>query len=140
MRIHVSRKTAAAALVILVAIGLAWSAAPLTRSAAILTPSVATQTAAQPFSVEQILGFPSPENLIASPVGSTIAWTFNERGVRNIYVADAPNFEARRITSYAEDDGQELTQLSFSRDGRAIVYVRGGDHGGRPGDGPPNPA
>jgi dipeptidyl aminopeptidase/acylaminoacyl peptidase len=73
-------------------------------------------------------------------VGSTIAWTFNERGVRNIYVAEGPAFEARRITSYTEDDGQELTQLSFSKDGRTIVYVRGGDHGSRPGEVPPNPA
>ena len=48
------------------------------------------------FTVEQILGFPSPENLVASPVGSTIAWTFNERGVRNIYVAEARSFEPRR--------------------------------------------
>src|SRR4029450_8963342 len=92
------------------------------------------------FSVDQILGFPSPDNLIASPSGSSIAWTFNERGVRNIYAADAPGFEARKVTAYAEDDGQELTQLAFSRDGKAIVYVRGGDHGGRPSEGPPNPA
>jgi dipeptidyl aminopeptidase/acylaminoacyl peptidase len=102
---------------------------------------LAAQTAWAQFNVDQILGFPSPENLVASPLGSTIAWTFNERGVRNIYVADGPAFTARRVTSYTEDDGQELTQLSFSRDGKTIVYVRGGDHGsGRQGDGPPNPA
>ena len=80
------------------------------------------QTASAPFTVDQILSFPSPENLVASPVGSTIAWTFNERGIRNIYVADGPEFAARRVTSYTEDDGQELTQLSFSRDGKTIVY------------------
>src|SRR5438270_10233748 len=92
------------------------------------------------FSVDQILSFPSPENLVASPVGSTIAWTFNERGIRNIYVADGPEFAARRVTSYTEDDGQELTQLSFSGDGKTIVYVRGGDHGSnRQGEAPPNP-
>src|SRR4030095_199702 len=102
---------------------------------------VAPQAASRPFTVEQILSFPSPENLVAAPVGSSIAWTFNERGVRNIYVADAPGFEPRRITSYSEDDGQEITQLSFSRDGKFVVYVRGGDHGSnRPGEGPPNPA
>src|SRR5262245_3867461 len=105
--------------------------------AALLT----AQTSSRGFTVEQILGFPSPENLIASPVGSTIAWTFNERGVRNIYIASGPAFEARRVTSYSEDDGQELTQLSFSRDGKTIVYVRGGDHGSnRGGEAPPNPA
>src|SRR5258708_2974501 len=100
----------------------------------------AQQPAPRGFSVEQILGFPSPENLVASPVGSTIAWTFNERGVRNIYVASAPGFEARRVTQYTEDDGQELTQLAFSRDGKTVVYVRGGDHGSNRGADPPNPA
>src|SRR5262245_56431900 len=98
------------------------------------------QAASKSFTVEQILGFPSPENLVASPVGSTIAWTFNERGVRNIYVANGPAFEARRVTSYTDDDGQELTQLAFSRDGKTIVYVRGGDHGSNRGADPPNPA
>lgn len=108
---------------------------------ALTVQTPATPQVSAPFSVDQILGFPSPENLVASPVGSTIAWTFNERGVRNIYVAEGPRFEARRITAYAADDGQELTQLSFSRDGRTIVYVRGGDHGSnRPGDGPPDPS
>jgi dipeptidyl aminopeptidase/acylaminoacyl peptidase len=103
--------------------------------------AVTQQTASHPFTVEQILSFPSPENLVASPVGSRIAWTFNERGVRNIYVADGPAFEAKRVTPYTEDDGQELTQLAFSRDGKTIVYVRGGDHGsGRGADAPPNPA
>jgi dipeptidyl aminopeptidase/acylaminoacyl peptidase len=108
--------------------------------ATLLIAGLLQQTAARGLTVEQILGFPSPENLIASPAGSTIAWTFNERGARNVYVADGPAFEARRITSYSNDDGQELTQLSFSRDGRYIVYVRGGDHGSRPGEVPPNPA
>ena len=98
------------------------------------------QTTSRSFTVEQILGFPSPENLVASPVGSTIAWTFNERGVRNIYIANGPGFEARRVTSYTDDDGQELTQLAFSRDGKTIVYVRGGDHGSNRGADPPNPA
>jgi len=63
------------------------------------------------FTVDQILTLPQPDNLIASPVGSTIAWTFNERGVRNIYVADAPDFTPRRLTPYIDDDGQELTNL-----------------------------
>ncbi|OLD16757.1 MAG: hypothetical protein AUI91_13550 [Acidobacteria bacterium 13_1_40CM_3_56_11] len=101
----------------------------------------AAQTPAPSFAVEQILGFPSPENLVASPVGSAVAWTFNERGVRNIYVAEGPDFTSRRITSYAQDDGQELTQLSFSDDGKTIVFVRGGDHGSnRQGEAPPNPS
>jgi dipeptidyl aminopeptidase/acylaminoacyl peptidase len=101
----------------------------------------AVQAPAASFTVDQILGFPSPDNLIASPAGSTVAWTFNERGVRNIYVTDGPEFVARRLTPYSQDDGQELTQLSFSHDGKTIVYVRGGDHGSnQSADVAPNPA
>ena len=99
------------------------------RAAVILLAFAVQQTSQHSFTVDQILGFPSPENLVASPSGSTIAWTFNERGVRNIYVASGPDFHAKRVTQYSEDDGQELTQLSFSRDGKTIIYVRGGDPG-----------
>src|SRR5215467_6796870 len=71
----------------------------LLLSFVLLAVSTLAQTPVPSFTVDQILGFPSPENLIAAPAGSAIAWTFNERGVRNVYVADAPRFEARRITS-----------------------------------------
>ena len=124
MRIRIT--TAA---VILIVLGAAWNPAP----------RAATQSSERTFTVEQILGFPSPENLVASPAGSTIAWTFNERGVRNIYVAEGPAYDARRITAYAQDDGQELTQLSFLNS-RTIVYVRGGDHGAGRSPDAPNPA
>ncbi|MBI4478183.1 MAG: prolyl oligopeptidase family serine peptidase, partial [Acidobacteria bacterium] len=57
------------------------------------------------------------------------------------YAADGPAFTPRRLTSNTIDDGQELTQLSFSNDGKTIVYVRGGDHGSnRGGDVPPDPS
>src|SRR5437764_5550628 len=105
---------------------------------AVLAPLAQTSApASASFTVEQVLGLPTPDNLIASPRGSTIAWTFNERGVRNIYIADGPDFVARKLTDNTSDDGQELTNVSFSHDGKTIVYVRGGDHGGsRPGDAP----
>ena len=99
--------------------------------------TIAQTPPAAPFTAEQVLGLPTPDNLIASPAGSTVAWTFNERGVRNIYIAAGPDFTARKLTDNKADDGQELTNLSFSSDGKWIVYVRGGDHGGsRPGDAP----
>jgi dipeptidyl aminopeptidase/acylaminoacyl peptidase len=101
---------------------------------------VAQAPTASRFTVEDILSLPQPDNLVASPTGSTIAWTFDERGARNIYIAQAPDFAPRRLTSTTEDDGQELTHLSFSRDGRTLVFVRGGDHGASPAADPPNPA
>src|SRR5205823_6262489 len=102
------------------------------RSAALLLTActvLVIQAAPPPLTPDALLSYPFPDELIASPAGSAIAWTFNERGVRNIYAADAPEFRARRITTYNEDDGQELTNLAFTDDGETIVYVRGGDHG-----------
>lgn len=80
-----------------------------------------------PFTLEQILSSPFPTDLIAAPAGGKIAWVFNARGVRNIWVAEPPDFRARQITSYSEDDGQEISELSWTPEARAIVYVRGGD-------------
>lgn len=81
------------------------------------------------FTVAQIKSYPFPNELTASATGSRIAWAFNERGSRNVWVAEGPEFKPRRLTSYSVDDGQELTSLSISEDGRYVVYVRGGDHG-----------
>ena len=99
---------------------------PLVFLAFLVLPAAAERAG---FTLDEIMSNPYPENLVASPSGSRVGWTFNERGVRNIYVADAPDFAPRRITAYDKDDGQELTNLSFSDDGRTMVYVRGGDHG-----------
>lgn len=80
------------------------------------------------FTLEQILSYPFTEELVAAPTGARIAWVFNRVGVRNVWVAEGPDFKARPVTSYRADDGQELTNLSISPDGRSVVYVRGGDH------------
>src|SRR5450631_2490105 len=90
---------------------------------------IATLAAAQNFTLEQATSYAYPNELAAAPTGSHIAWAANQSGKRNIYAAEAPDFKPRRITSYFEDDGQELTSVALSRDGRYIVYVRGGDHG-----------
>jgi dipeptidyl aminopeptidase/acylaminoacyl peptidase len=84
---------------------------------------------AQSFTMEQIKSYPFPNELTTAATGSRIAWAFNERGLRNVWVAEGPDFKARRLTNYSADDGQELTSLSLSADGKYVVYVRGGDHG-----------
>jgi dipeptidyl aminopeptidase/acylaminoacyl peptidase len=86
-------------------------------------------TTASPYTVEQVKGHPFPTQLTAAATGSRIAWAFNEKGQRNVWTAEGPQFSARRLTSYLTDDGQEITSLSISADGRHVVYVRGGDHG-----------
>lgn len=75
--------------------------------------------------------------MTASAQSPRIAWAFDEGGRRNVYVAEAPAFQPRKLTAYNEDDGQEITSLSVSADGRWVVYVRGGDHGSNWGDDQP---
>src|ERR1035441_6870410 len=89
-----------------------------------LAPTLAQQ---KPFTLEQVMSAPFPSDLVAAPAGGKVAWTFNARGVRNIWVAEPPDYKARAVTSYAEDDGQEIDELAWTPDGRAIVYARGGD-------------
>src|SRR6266436_8466182 len=82
--------------------------------------------AQQSFTLEQVMGAPFPSNLTAAKSAPRIAWVLDEKGKRNIYVAEAPDFKARRLTSYMEEDGQELSALQFSADANTIVYTRGG--------------
>ncbi|WP_457652761.1 S9 family peptidase [Rhodocaloribacter sp.] len=78
------------------------------------------------FTLEQVLGAPFPSGLVAAPGHDRAAWVFNEQGARNVWVADGPDYRGRRVTDYAEDDGQALGSLVFTPDGERLVYVRGG--------------
>ncbi len=92
-----------------------------------VTLNAATAFANVPFSIEQILSAPFPSDMVASPKDSKIAWVFNDKGVRNIWVAEAPDYCGRQLTAYREDDGQVITGIHFSPNGQNLVYVRGGD-------------
>jgi dipeptidyl aminopeptidase/acylaminoacyl peptidase len=76
-------------------------------------------------SLQQLLSAAFNSELIASKSGNRVAWASNQQGRRNIWVAEGPEFTARQLTSYKEDDGGELSDLRFSADANTIVYVRG---------------
>jgi len=99
---------------------------------------LASLAVSKTFTLEQVLSAPFPYELIAAPGGGRVAWVLNERGARNIWVASAPDLNASRLTAYTRDDGQDLGQLTFTPDGKSVIYVRGGDleNLGRPD---PNP-
>lgn len=82
------------------------------------------------FTMEQVRGYAFPESLVTARQGSHVAWTVNDRGRRNVWVASGPEFAARQLTRYAADDGQEITSVAFTEDGSRLVFVRGGEHGG----------
>jgi len=81
------------------------------------------------FSMAQVTDYPFANELAAAEHADVIAWVRTVRGVRNIWIAQGPQFAPRVLTRYSADDGQEITQLTFTPDGTRLVYVLGGDHG-----------
>ncbi len=119
-------------------------AAVLACFALMLATPLGAQTAAQPaaqsavrVTAEQVFSYAFPNELTAASKVGRIAWAFNEQGRRNIWVAEAPAFAARQLTTFDRDDGQELTSVGLSAGGEWVVFVRGGDHGSNWDDGVP---
>jgi dipeptidyl aminopeptidase/acylaminoacyl peptidase len=77
------------------------------------------------------MGSPFPSNLVAAENthdhAGRIAWVFSARGERNVWIADAPNFDARQVTHYVGDDGMPIAALKLTPDGRTVVYARGSE-------------
>jgi dipeptidyl aminopeptidase/acylaminoacyl peptidase len=92
---------------------------------AVPTPAPA-QDADPAFSIGDVQSAPFPSDLTAAPEGGSVAWVHNARGVRNVWVAGPPDYEGRQLTSYTEDDGQPIGDLTFTPDGRRVLFVRGG--------------
>jgi dipeptidyl aminopeptidase/acylaminoacyl peptidase len=83
----------------------------------------ASAALAPQFTMEAILSAPFVDNLTASSDGNAVAWSADERGLRNIYFSASGS--TRRISSYFSDDGQALSELSVLPDDSGVVYVRG---------------
>ena len=85
--------------------------------------------AQSPFTVEQVIGSPFPSELVAATHSSRVAWVFNAKGVRNIWVADGPDFvhTARPVTHYSADDGQPIASLRLTPDSKTAVYAIGSE-------------
>ncbi len=98
----------------------------------LLFPALAVACAVSPasakrFTLEQVLSGPFPTELTAARKGGAVAWVLNQKGARNIWIAEAPAYQGRKLTNYPDDDGQEIAQLAWTPDGRSLVFVRGGD-------------
>ncbi|MCU0353849.1 MAG: DPP IV N-terminal domain-containing protein, partial [Cytophagales bacterium] len=89
------------------------------------------------FTLEQVLSNPFPTELTAAPTGGKVAWVQNAKGVRNIWLAQPPDYQGKQLTNFTQDDGKEISQLRWSPDAKTLLFVRGG---GTRGSEPPNPA
>ena len=82
-----------------------------------------------PFTLEQVLSFSFPSELVSASHGNRVAWVFDFKGVRNVWVADGPDFvhSARPLTHYASDDGQPIASLRLTPDGKTVAYALGSE-------------
>lgn len=74
--------------------------------------------------LELFLSHPIESGFASSADGKTIAWVINDHGRRNIMVKTGTDLP-RPLTDYPLDDGQEISQLTFSPNGTKLLYVRG---------------
>ncbi len=80
---------------------------------------------AESFTIEQVLSAPFPYGLTSASHAPRVAWIFDNKGERNIWVAEASDFVPRQVTHYTGDEGQQIASVRLSPDGKAIVYARG---------------
>lgn len=68
---------------------------------------------------------PFPSGLVHTLDGNKIAWVYNDKGVRNIWISSTTQGPGKQLSNYSQDDGQTLYSLSFTPDGIHLIYVRG---------------
>ncbi len=79
---------------------------------------------AQSFTVSDALSAPFSNGLTAAPAHARVAWVTYSQGRRNVWVGGAHQ-AAHPVTQLAEDDGQDIDALAWSRDGERLAWTRG---------------
>ena len=94
---------------------------------AVICASVVVVGHGQPgVTLDALLAAPFPSEIAAAPTADRVAWVLNEKGSRNVWMAAAPDFAGKQVTTFAGDDGQDITSLTWSPDGKALLFIRGG--------------
>jgi len=79
------------------------------------------------FTIEQVLSAPFPYGLTGASHAPRVAWVFDNKGERNIWVVDAPDFVPRQVTHYKGDEGQPIVSARLTPNGKTVVYARGSE-------------
>ncbi|MDH5599484.1 MAG: DPP IV N-terminal domain-containing protein, partial [Cyclobacteriaceae bacterium] len=87
-----------------------------------------SQSFAQQKSIDlkKLLSYSFPGHLTYSSENNTIFWVYNKEGVRNLWMAAGPDWKGHALTGYAEDDGQDISAITFIPYSKNILFVRGG--------------
>ena len=101
----------------------------LQATVAVILAFASTLSAQSSFTLNQIMGSPFPSQLVAATHTNRVAWVFDAKGVRNVWVADGPDFArtARPVTRYQADDGQPIASLQLTPDGKTVLYEVGSE-------------
>src|SRR4051812_11508282 len=65
-------------------------------------------------SIDAWMGPPSPLEIATARKKDKVAWVSYERGMRNVYVASAPDFKPMKITQFNKDDGVDVGSVRLS--------------------------
>lgn len=76
------------------------------------------------FTVEQALSAPFTNQLTAAPAKARVAWFTDGEGHRNVWVAGSHE-PAQPVTANTADDGQDIDNIAWSRDGERLAWTRG---------------
>ncbi|GAA3935577.1 prolyl oligopeptidase family serine peptidase [Chitinophaga oryziterrae] len=95
------------------------------KTIAVLATLITFHIAYGQVTIENLLSVPFPTELKSSPDGKHIAWVFNDKGARNVFIADAPDFIPRKVTNHRKDDGLDITSLAFTPDGNRLLFTEG---------------
>ncbi len=79
------------------------------------------------FTLEQVLSARFPYGLTGASHAPRVAWVFDNKGERNIWVAGSPDFVPRQVTHYKGDEGQPIASVRLTPDGKTVVYARGSE-------------
>ncbi|MEO5979725.1 MAG: prolyl oligopeptidase family serine peptidase [Chryseolinea sp.] len=74
--------------------------------------------------IDNLMSPAFPSGMTSSPDGKRIAWIFNDSGVRNVYVAESPEFAAKKLTPYTTEDGLDLSALAFASN-EQLIFIKG---------------
>jgi len=61
---------------------------------------IASRIAAQTVTIDALMAAPFPTELTAAPIGAQFGWVQSVEGVRNVWIAQAPDFKGRKLTNY----------------------------------------
>jgi dipeptidyl aminopeptidase/acylaminoacyl peptidase len=88
---------------------------------------------AQDVTLDNLMSAPHLTNLTISPKSDILVWVENTRGVRNVMVAkpaetgkpSKESYDPKPLTNWTVEDGQDISNLEWSKDERYVFFVKG---------------